>query len=49
MEKSQVPEGQWWRIDTLEFLLKERRNREARLEPVEQLNRIIDFFLLSMN
>ena len=42
VKKTEIPDGQSWRIDTLDFLLKERRRREARLEKVDQLSSIID-------
>ena len=42
VSKEVIPEGQAWRIQTLEYLLKERRSREAKLEPVNQLSFIID-------
>ena len=41
-KKCPIPEGQTWRISTLEFLLNERKSREDNLERVDQLTAIID-------
>ena len=42
IERLKVPEGQLWRIDTINFLLQERKERKAKLEPTEKLTFIID-------
>ena len=41
-KKTEIPEGQEWRISTIDYLLKERRSREANLESTDQLTKIID-------
>ena len=41
-KKTEIPEGQEWRITTIDFLLKERRSREANLLKTDQLTYVID-------
>ena len=42
VKKAEVPEKQAWRIETLDFLLKVRREREARMENTETISSVID-------
>ena len=41
-KKTEIPEGQEWRISTIDYLLNERRSREANLKSTDQLTAIID-------
>ena len=41
-KKIPIPKGQEWRISTLEFLLKERKERESKLENTQNISFVID-------
>ena len=40
-KKADIPEGQTWRLSTLDFLLTERKQREDRLEKTDKISIII--------
>ena len=41
-KKLEIPANDSWRLETLEFLLKERREREASLQDVSKISAIIN-------
>ena len=41
-KKTDIPEGQVWRISTLDFLLQERKRKEDNLEKTDKISSLID-------
>ena len=42
VKKAEVPANQSWRMETLDFLLKDRRSRESRMENTDTISSVID-------